>query len=369
MGGIYQRGNVWWIYFSEHGRQRHESSRSKVKRVAELLLKRREGKIATGGASGIMIDKVRWDDLYKDFLDEQSRNKRKSEWRAKISADHLKDFFEGYKVMDITTSKINDYIKRRFDEDKASPATINRELSALRKMFTLGKNHTPPKVGDVPKITMLEEHNIRKGFFEHQEFLNLRAKLPKHLYGPVTIGYYYGLRRAEICGLTWDNIDRKAGIIRLEAEDTKTDEPRTIYLNNECRTIIQAQWEARKSLKKILPYVFPNESGKGSIVDFRKSWATACEAIGLKGKLFHDLRRTAVRNMIRAGVPQVVAMAISGHRTTSVFNRYNIVNDDDLKKASMAITAHLDAQPRDSQKDKIKRVDFTKGRKRAKKTA
>jgi integrase len=227
----------------------------------------------------------------------------------------------------------------------------------------------PAKVGDAPKIKMLEERNVRKGFFEAQQFHDLRAKLPKHLHGPITIAYFYGLRRAEIVGLTWENIDLDAGIIRLESEDTKNEEPRTIYYNDECRAIIQAQWDARKDRKVISPLVFLNGSGKGIITDFRKSWGTACEAIGLKGRLFHDLRRTAVRNMIRAHIPQVVAMAISGHRTTSIFNRYNIVDDEDLINASASITAHHEAQPVSRQEDRVIKGDFSKGRKAVKKTA
>lgn len=101
----------------------------------------------------------------------------------------------------------------------------------------------------------------------------------------------------------------------------------------------------------------------------RKSWATACEAVGLKGKLFHDLRRTAVRNMVRAGVPQSVAMAISGHRTTSIFNRYNITSADDLQKATTAITAYHKAQPKGEHQDKVTRVDFSRGGKKTKRSA
>jgi hypothetical protein len=118
--------------------------------------------------------------------------------------------------------------------------------------------------------------------------------------------------------------------------------------------------------------VFLNGAGTGAIVDFRKRWASACkDAPELKGKLFHDLRRTAVRNMIRAGVPQKVAMMISGHKTDSVFRRYNIVDENDLAAATTAITAYHKAQPKKS-KDKVVSADFSKdkaGTRRARKTA
>jgi integrase len=153
-----------------------------------------------------------------------------------------------------------------------------------------------------------------------------------------------GRRVSEIAGLTWSHIDLENSIVRLEAGETKNNEARTVYLDNELQEILQEQWEARKQAKKLLPCVFPNHNGSDKIKQFRKVWKKACDNAGIGHKLFHDFRRTAVRNMVRSGVPEGVAMRVSGHRTRSVFERYNIVNDADLRLAAQTQEAYLESQ-------------------------
>lgn len=245
---------------------------------------------------------------------------------------------------DITSPKIEDYIESRLEEGAAN-ATINRELSALKRMLNIGARPTPPKVDRVPYIPMLKENNTRKGFFEHAEFVALSDNLPEYLKGFVTFGYKTGWRFSEITGLTWNQVDLDNGIVRLEVGDTKNDSARTVYLDDELQEVFQKQWERRKSGKKILPYVFPNKTGTGKIRQLKNGvWQTACKKVGIGNKLFHDFRRTAVRNMVRAGIPEVIAMKISGHKTRSVFDRYNIVNDTDLQLASQKQAVYLQTQ-------------------------
>jgi integrase len=188
---------------------------------------------------------------------------------------------------------------------------------------------------------MLKEDNIRKGFFEHDDFLALRDALPPYLKGIVTFAYKVGWRVSEIRGLTWSQVDLNQGIVRLEAGDTKNAEARTVYLDDELKQISRQQYAARKKQKKIIPYVFPNQEGNGKIGDFRGAWNAACKKAGIGKRVFHDFRRTAVRNMIRSGIPERVAMMISGHKTRSVFDRYNIVSDSDLKMAAQRQEEYL----------------------------
>jgi len=143
---------------------------------------------------------------------------------------------------------------------------------------------------------------------------------------------------------TWNQVDRDEGIVRLETGETKNDEGRTVYLDEELKEVFNRQWESRKKGKKLLPYVFLSRDGTDKVKRFDKAWKSACKDAGIGDRLFHDFRRTSIRNMVRAGVPERVAMMVSGHKTRAVFERYNIVNDTDLKLAAQRQEAYLKGQ-------------------------
>lgn len=311
--------------------------------VARELLKQREGDISQGKIPGVYFDKVTFEELAEDFLRDYRINNKKSIARAEISARQLKKKFKGYRVPQITTPEIKAYIEQRV-KDEAASGTINRELSALKRILNLGVKQTPPKVDRAPHIPMLKENNIRKGFFEHGDFLALGEAIPEYLKSFVTFAYKTGWRHSEITGLVWGQVDLDSGIVRLEVGETKNDEARTVYLDDELKGIFRAQWENRKNRKKLIPYVFPNTDGTDKIKRFDKAWKTACKDAGIGNRYFHDFRRTAVRNMVRAGIPEGVAMKVSGHKTRSVFERYNIVSDTDLKLAAKKQEIYLNSQ-------------------------
>jgi integrase len=343
MGLLYKRGNVWWLKYYQNGRPLYESSKSDKKMVAKKLLEQREGEIAQGKIPGVHFEKIRFDELSEDFLRDYRINQKKSIERAEISVQHLKSSFEGMRVTEISTSKIEAYKENRI-KDGASNATINRELAALKRMFNLGAKCTPPKVDRVPHIAMLDERNVRKGFFEHPEFIAVKNALPEFLQPVATFAYRTGWRRAEVIDLQWSQVDMEQGIVYLNPGETKNDDSRTIYLDEELKLVIQKQWESRKKRGNLVQYVFPNEAGGGRIKDFRGAWNAACKEAKVDKRIFHDLRRTAVRNLIRAGVPERVAMSISGHKTRSVLDRYNIVNAEDLKIAAVKHEEYLNGR-------------------------
>ncbi len=359
MGSLYKRGKIWWIKYYRKGVIYRESTGTTVKAEANHKLKLREGEISSGKIPGVEFEKVAFEELVEDLLRDYRINDRKSIARIKQAIAHLKKEFGGWKVPMITSQSVEEYIDRRLTEG-AKNATINRELAALKRMLNLGLRKTPPKVDRVPYIPMLAENNTRKGFFEHPQFLALLNALPEHMHGFVTFAYMSGWRASEVINLTWSQIDLNNRLARLNPLETKNNQGRTLYLND---TLLEAVQAGRTRSKRLCPYVFPNENGTGPISDWRRTWNAACRKAGLgygykerrsyvqkwEGKLpagptIHDFRRTAVRNITRAGVSDTVAMQISGHRTRSVFDRYNIVNETDIQLGMERTEQYLRAQ-------------------------
>jgi integrase len=331
MGIIYKKKGSPFLYYAfyQGKKQIHRSSHSTSERDARRLLREAEGDVARGRIPSVNFDKVLFDDLCESFLTDYRINRKRSIDKAERSVRYLKDSFGGMRANHINTDMVQKYIEKR-QEAMLSNATINRELAALKRIFHLGTRCTPPKVPQIPYIPMLKESNIRKGFFEEIEFRRLLTVLPEYLRPVALFAYEIGWRKEEILKLKWDRIDLVRGCVRLEPGESKGGEGRTVYLSMELKNELIKLWVSHKS-----EFVFTYR-GK-PIKDFKESWVVATEKVGLKGKLFHDFRRTAIRNMVRQGTPERVAMEISGHKTRSVFDRYDIVSEKDLKEVANRI--------------------------------
>lgn len=337
LGRMFKRGDIYWIAYSFRGREHRESCKSDREADARRLLRKRLGEIGRGKLVGPIEERVTFEDLATDYLQDHAlKGPRASRW-AKARVAHLRHHFGLDRALDITTPRIRAFTQARLEEG-ATPATVNRDLAALSRMFSLAVQ--AGRLSARPHIPRLQEAPPRQGFMEVSEYLAIRGHLPVDYQDVLDFGYHSGWRRAEILRLEWRDVDRGAGVIRLRPELSKNKDGRVLVLSEPLKALIERRWQARTLG---CPFVF-HVAGR-PIGDWRKSWKRACTAAGLPGKLFHDLRRTVVRNLVRAGVPERVAMSVTGHKTRSVFDRYNIVSEADLKQATARLAEYVAAQP------------------------
>ena len=184
---------------------------------------------------------------------------------------------------------------------------------------------------------------MRRGFFECKQFEAVRLRLPACIQPVVSFAYITGWRiQSEVLPLEWRQVDSVAGTVRLDPGTTKNREGRVFPMTDDLRTLLKKQRVEADTLKTkgiICPRVFHRDGRP--IRSFRKAWETACTAAGCPGRIPHDLRRTAVRNLVRSGISERVAMTLTGHKTRSVFDRYNIVSEGDLTDAAAKLGAFM----------------------------
>jgi integrase len=355
--GVERESAIWWIQYYSHGRKIREATDTTDFTEAKDKLKEAEGKTTRGRITRSMERKV----LYSELADLVEKDYELNGYRSAVDIElrhrlHILPYFGKIKASRIAEADIDDYILHRRDEG-ASNATINRELVTIKRAYSLGIQKRI--VSDRPHITLLEEDNVRQGFFEREQL----ESVLKHLWSwnrpPARFAYITGWRKQEVLTLKWPQGDFEAGYVRLEPGTTKNREARVFPFTDELREIMEEQREKADVLKKagiITPWVFFRE-GKTKrgrqIGDFKKNWNTACTDAGVPGRIFHDLRRTAVRNLVRAGIPERVAMKMTGHKTRSIFERYNIVSDADMKAAAEKLN-DFSKTDKDTDKDRPK---------------
>jgi len=236
-------------------------------------------------------------------------------------------------------------IRKAAGHESLQPASINRELSILRRAFQLGYERKPQLVERIPPIKKLGENNVRKGFVTPDQYRALLAELPEHLQGITCIAYHVANRKGELVRLEWSDVelDGNPPVFTMWPGETKNNDGRTLPILpgamldtlRRLKTEHDEKWPKAK-------HVFLNPEGQPLAYHMmRKAWDDACKRAGVPGLLFHDLRRSAVRNLRRAGVTQKVAREFSGHKTDAVFDRYNITDFDDLKDAAARLQRFL----------------------------
>ena len=345
MGCIYKRGKIYWIKYSRGGRGYYESSGSRKHEDAKRLLRRREGDIERGVPVTPRVGRMRFEEAAEGIVTEYRTNGRKTLGHVQRRIrKHLAPFFGGRRMAAITTADVRRFVDQR-QEAGAANGEINRELATLERMYTLAL-HDGTLITR-PHIPMLEEHNVRTGFFNREQIEAVLAHLPVPLQPVIRFAYLTGWRvPSEVLTLEWRQVDFMAGSVWLEVGSTKNQDGRLFPFDvlPELGDVLREQRRVTSQIEqaqgRIVPWVF-HRSGK-RVKDFSDAWASACRAAGCPGRVPHDLRRSAVRNLIRAGVPEKTAMLLTGHKSRSVFDRYDIVNEADLRAAVRKLGAVSD---------------------------
>jgi integrase len=373
-GRLYQRheGGVWWAAYSVRGKRIRVSTHETDEKKANKFLKQRTAEVLTRTHKD--VGNLKYEILRDALLQDYRTNLRKSLHEGKDedgkivyyldAVTRLDEFFKNYKVIEIGTDEV-----RKFQDSLRArglaPATINRSVSSLRRMFSLARKEG--RLLSSPYFPMLKEGPPRAGFVERGDYDALFKVLPSYLRLPLAFGFFTGMRREEILGLRWEQVDLIENVITLIGEETKNGTGRVIPITPTLRSLILEQ---RAKSQPECHFVCSRIDKLGHaqrIGNFRKSWQSACIRAGLGtmkpadgtvlradrprgapkpkmvfiGTLFHDLRRSAVRNMVRSKVSEKIAMTISGHKTRAVFDRYNITSTEDVLEAGRKLESYL----------------------------
>ncbi len=343
--GAWRTCETWSIKYSWLGQRKKESTGSTKRADAVKLLNRRKAEMARGQLIGPDLEKIAYEDLRVMLLNDYTVNSRRSLDRVQDAVAHLDGFFAMRRALDITADRVLAYLADRKAEGAAN-ATINRELAALKRMLRLGEQ--AGKVARRPHIAMLQEDNVRTGFFEEPEFRAVLAHLPEDLQPVFEVVYITGWRiKSELLTRQRRHVDLRDGWLRLEPGETKNRKGRMFKITPTLRAVLERQLarteEIERTTGQIIPWLF-HRAGR-PIKSFRRAWVTACKQAGVP-RIPHDFRRTAVRNLERAGVPRSTAMAMVGHKTESIYRRYAIVDEAMLTEGAQKLEAYHTAAPK-----------------------
>lgn len=333
--GIEHESETWWIKYYQDGKPIRESTETTKETEAKKALKEKEGDVVKGVPIVPGAARVKFRELADNVVNDYRINAKKSlkdvERRFK---KHINPCFGDRRAGSITTANIREFIDAR-QTAGASNGEINRELAAIKRAFSLAVKEKRLVVK--PFIPMLAEAAPRSGFFDAAQLKAVLANLPEPLQPLVQFMFVTGWRSlSEVITLQWRHVDFEAGCIRLDPGTTKNGEGRVFPFTADLKAVLDQQKASVDRLRKesnvICPWVFHRDGQQ--IRSFRKAFSTACKVAGLPGRIPHDMRRAAARNLVRAGISERVAMQLMGHKTRSIFDRYHIVNEADLIEAA-----------------------------------
>jgi integrase len=341
-GHVYRRGRIWWFKWIGADRGTHfRSSGSAEQAVAEQMLREELQRKGKGQAASTDPRHCLVDDLLETFLARYRTEGRRSLGRAELSCRHLLRLFAGVPAMRVTGADVTRYADLRKQEGAAS-ATVNRELAALKSAYRLGLRHEV--IPAIPYIALLPERNVRQGFATAEQVEAICRHLRADESDAVRFMFITGWRsQSEVLALTWAQIDWSVGFVRLDPGTTKNSEGRSFPLIPELRAVLERRLDVTRRCERAQDRIIPEVFHRGGrpIKTMRRSWTSACRRAGLPDLILHDLRRSAVRNLERAGISRSVAMKMTGHKTESVYRRYAIVAETDLVEAGKKLSERI----------------------------
>ncbi|MFI5228494.1 MAG: tyrosine-type recombinase/integrase [Gemmatimonadales bacterium] len=366
-GTLKQFGTIWWVRYRVDGKERWQSLKTTSREKAEKGVVLLEDRLGRGEHQAPDARRLSFADLETMLRTNYRVKGNRSLDRMDSALAHLRKTFEGSRALGITAQRVTAYELARLDAG-ASRSTVNYELALLRRAFRLAVKDR--RLPSAPAISTPAPRNARTGFFEPGDFAAVLAQLPEPLKPVMQFAYYTGWRvRSEVLTLQWSQVDFAAGIIRLEPNTTKNDEGRSFPFDAlpDLAALLEAQRAARVTIERqtgtMVPWVFHRVGAP--IKSYVRAWAVACERAArggatspvaaivrpsVVGRLVHDFRRTAVRNLVRAGVPDTIAMRLTGHKTRSVFDRYDITNEADLRAGVGKLAVHMGQRPKAPQR-------------------
>ena len=322
---------------------------------AVKFLDQRKGEIAAGRYRGRDMEHITIGDLMMDLEKDYIDRGCSSLPALRSYQKHLLPALGDIRASRFGTDDFNEYRRRRLAEIAESggeKTTINREIQALRAAWNLALRHDPPKVSRHFYFSLYDESsNVRTGFLEEAGYQALKVELPDYLRPLLVVGYFVPCRLGELLDLEWRQVEfmPAPGKIILEPGTTKNKLARAMGMIGEMRETLLMQKSIRDARFPDCPYVFFNEEGE-RIGSFRKAWASASKrsrvAIGKEDQklLFHDLRRSAARNMRRAAIDRSVIKRIGGWKTEAMFLRYNIIDERDFVEAAWKMKSYLEQE-------------------------
>lgn len=311
-----------------------EEAKKKAKKESNRIIE----KFGRGEPVDGIAKRLKFEDLAEMIRADYKLKQNKSADKLEDAITHLSSYFAGVPALHITKRKIVDYALWRQEKEGAAPATVYGELQILKRMIHLA-NDAELGFNHHPAFPVIKLNNARQGFFEKEEFYSVAQHLDDDVRPISEFAYFTGWRKSEIVNLEWRrNVDMENGIVLLEPGTTKNDEGRVFpfcYLPA-LQDLMEKQREKADEIErktgKPVTHVFFRRDGR-QVRSFKTAWKNAVEKAGLDGRIFHDFRRTAARNLIDAGCSEGDAMKITGHKTAAIFKRYCIVSKKHLAES------------------------------------